>query len=178
MTLFDACLLLYNINMIQQYKYLIYSLLLAALVCSPAGLHAQNTKNTVKALSHGLKNAAAQDVAKNTYLAAMEDSRFSPLTQDELKDLSFSVSLLTGFEPIIYKNSEDLLSQIKAGIDGIIIRDGDRQGLFLPSVWQELPDKEEFMKQLKIKAGINPSYWSENLKVYRFRTVEIKSNEN
>ncbi len=122
--------------------------------------------------------AVAQDVAKNTYLAAMEDSRFSPLTQDELKDLSFSVSLLTGFEPIIYKNSEDLLSQIKAGIDGIIIRDGDRQGLFLPSVWQELPDKEEFMKQLKIKAGINPSYWSENLKVYRFRTVEIKSNEN
>ena len=69
MTLFDACLLLYNINMIQQYKYLIYSLLLAALVCSPAGLHAQNTKNTVKALSHGLKNAAAQDVAKNTAAA-------------------------------------------------------------------------------------------------------------
>lgn len=122
--------------------------------------------------------AIAQDVAQNTYQAAMEDNRFSPLTQEDLKSLSFSVSLLTRFEPIIYQNAEDLLSKIRAGTDGIIIRDGDRQGLFLPSVWQELPNKEEFMKQLKIKAGINPSYWSENLKVYRFRTVEIKSNEN
>ncbi len=122
--------------------------------------------------------AIAQDVADNTYRAAMEDSRFSPLTQEELKNLSFSISLLTRFEPITYTDAEDLLSQIQANIDGIIIRDGDRQGLFLPSVWQELPNKEEFMKQLKIKAGINPSYWSENLKVYRFRTVEIKSNEN
>ena len=122
--------------------------------------------------------AIAQDVADNTYRAAMEDNRFSPLTQAELGSLSFSVSLLTRFEPIIYKNADDLLSQINAGVDGIIIREGDRQGLFLPSVWQELPDKEEFMKQLKIKAGINPSYWSENLRVYRFRTVEIKCNEN
>ena len=122
--------------------------------------------------------AIAQDVAENAYRAAMEDSRFQPVSQAELANITFSISLLTGFEAINYKDAEDLLSQIKAGTDGIIIRDGDRQGLFLPSVWQELPDKEEFMKQLKIKAGINPSYWSENLKVYRFRTVEIKSNEN
>ena len=122
--------------------------------------------------------AIAQDVAENAYRAAMEDSRFQSLTQKELANLTFSISLLTEFEPIHYKDADDLVSQIQAGIDGIIIRDGDRQGLFLPSVWQELPDKEEFMKHLKIKAGINPSYWSENLKVYRFRTVEIKSNEN
>lgn len=122
--------------------------------------------------------AIAQDVAKNTFSAAMEDDRFPPLSKEELPFLSFSISLLTGFEAINYTDSDDLLSQIKTGIDGIIIRDGDRQGLFLPSVWKTLPDKEEFMKQLKIKAGINPSYWSENLKVYRFRTVEIKSNEN
>ena len=122
--------------------------------------------------------AIAQDVSENTFRAAMEDDRFQPLSQEELPFLSFSISLLTGFEPINYKDSDDLLSQIKAGVDGIIIRDGDRQGLFLPSVWQELSNKEEFMKHLKIKAGINPSYWSENLKVYRFRTVEIKNNEN
>ena len=70
------------------------------------------------------------------------------------------------------------MNRIQPGVDGVIIRDGDRQGLFLPSVWAELPDKADFMKNLKIKAGMNPSFWSDNIKVYRFRTVEIMSDEN
>ena len=60
----------------------------------------------------------------------------------------------------------------------LIIRDGDRQGLFLPSVWKQLPDRQEFLSNLKLKAGLSPNYWSENIKVYRFRTLEIKKNEN
>ena len=60
----------------------------------------------------------------------------------------------------------------------LIIRDGDRQGLFLPSVWKQLPDRREFLNNLKLKAGLSPNYWSENIKVYRFRTLEIKKNEN
>ena len=122
--------------------------------------------------------AIAHDLADNAYQAAMEDNRFAPLTESELPKITFSVSLLTGFEAITYQDEQDLLSKIQAGKDGIIIRDGDRQGLFLPSVWAELPDKVEFMKNLKIKAGMNPSFWSNNIKVYRFRTVEINSNEN
>ena len=53
---------------------------------------------------------------------------------------------------------------VAVGSDGII--------LILPS------DKADFMKNLKIKAGMNPSFWSDNIKVYRFRTVEIMSDEN
>lgn len=122
--------------------------------------------------------AIAHDIANNTFRAALEDSRFPPLTEAELPQVDFSISLLTGFERIRYLNEADLLNRIKPGIDGIIIRDGDRQGLFLPSVWKELPDKNEFLKNLKIKAGMNPGFWSNNIKVYRFRTVEIKNNEN
>lgn len=122
--------------------------------------------------------AVAHDIADNTYQAAMEDSRFQPLTEAELPQLTFSVSLLTGIERVHYLDEADLLQRIRPGIDGIIIRDGNRQGLFLPSVWKELPDKVEFMKNLKIKAGMNPSFWSNNIKVYRFRTVEISNNEN
>jgi len=122
--------------------------------------------------------AIAHDIADNAYRAAVEDNRFQPLTESELPEISFSVSLLSGLERVHYQNEADLLRQIQPGVDGIIIRDGDRQGLFLPSVWEELPEKSEFMKNLKIKAGMNPSFWSNNIKVYRFRTVEIKSNEN
>lgn len=120
----------------------------------------------------------AHDVAANTYAAAMEDGRFKPLQPEEVKDLDISISLLSGFERISYTDEKDLLSKINKDIDGVIIRDGNRQGLFLPSVWKQLPDKQEFLNNLKLKAGMNPTYWSNKIKVYRFRTVEIKDNEN
>lgn len=122
--------------------------------------------------------AIAYDVAQNAHAAAMEDSRFTPVKPEELKDLKISISLLTGFEPITYKDEEDLLMQIAAGTDGIVIRDGDRQGVFLPAVWKQLPDKQEFLNNLKLKAGMSPSYWSNRIKVYRFRVVEISEHEN
>jgi AMMECR1 domain-containing protein len=37
---------------------------------------------------------------------------------------------------------------------------------------------KEFWENLKLKAGLSPKYWSEKIKVYRFRTVEIKRDEN
>ena len=120
----------------------------------------------------------AMNVAANAYRAAMEDSRFKPVTAGELKDIEISVSLLTDFERISFTDEEDLRRQVIPGVDGLVLRDGDRQGVFLPVVWQEIPDKEEFIDSLKLKAGLSPNYWSDKIKVYRFRTVEIKQDEN
>ncbi|MBE6448809.1 MAG: AmmeMemoRadiSam system protein B [Alphaproteobacteria bacterium] len=117
--------------------------------------------------------AIALDVARNTYRAAMEDTRFEPLQASEIPELKISISFLSGYEKINFKDEADLLSKIVQNEDGLVLRDGDRQGLFLPSVWRQIPDKQEFLKKLKIKAGLSPSYWSSNVKIYRFRTVEI-----
>lgn len=122
--------------------------------------------------------AIAFDVAQNAYSAALEDNRFSPLTKEDLKDITLSVSLLTGFERINYKDEQDLLSRLKPGADGLVIRAGNRQGVFLPSVWKELPERADFLNNLKVKAGMTPSFWSNNIKVYRFRAVEISKDEN
>ncbi len=124
------------------------------------------------------KEAVALDIAANTYAAAVEDSRFDPVTADELPNLKISISLLTGYEPVTYASEEDLLNQLQPGVDGLVIRDGDRQALFLPSVWAQLPDKQEFLNNLKLKAGFSPSFWSNQIKAYRFRTVEIKQHED
>lgn len=117
--------------------------------------------------------AIALDMAENAYAAAREDSRFAPLTADELKNIKYSISLLSGYEPVSFANEEDLLAKISAGTDGLVLRDGDRQGVFLPSVWKQFPDKKEFLNNLKIKAGLSPSYWSPKVKIFKFRTVEI-----
>ncbi len=124
------------------------------------------------------RRATALDVAENAYNAALHDGRFAPVAAGELGEIGIAVSLLTGFEPVAYENEEDLLAKVNAGVDGLVIRDGSRQGLFLPSVWKQLPDKRDFLNNLKLKAGMSPSYWSNAIKVYRFRTVEIKENEN
>ena len=122
--------------------------------------------------------AIVADVADNAYNAALNDNRFSAINQDELKDIKISVSLLTGYERIDYKDEQHLLSQLRPEIDGIVIRDGNRQGLFLPSVWKQIPDRKDFLNNLKLKAGMSPSFWSNDIKVYRFRTVEIKEDAN
>ena len=118
-------------------------------------------------------NAIAKDLSKNTFLAAMNDPRFEPLKEDELNDIVFSVSLLTGFEGIKFTSYDDLINKIRPNTDGLLIKDGKRQGLFLPSVWDDIPNKKEFLNELKIKAGLSPNYWSDNIEVFRFKTVEI-----
>lgn len=124
------------------------------------------------------KEAIALNVAKSAYSAALEDARFNKLTSEELSRLDFSISLLTGLERIRFLDEDDLISKIDANVDGLVMVDGNRTGLFLPSVWKQLPDKKDFLQGLKIKTGLSPNYWSNKIIIYRFKTVEIKKNAN
>ena len=121
--------------------------------------------------------AISLDIAQNVYAAANKDKRFTPLKDDELPNIDFTVSLLSSYERINFKSEDDLLNKIKPYEDGLVIRDGDRQGLLLPSVWKDFSTPKEFLNALKIKAGLSPLYWSDKVKIYKFRTVEIKDNE-
>ena len=56
-------------------------------------------------------------------------------------------------------------------IDGLILQDGYHKGTFLPSVWESLPDKYDFLQHLKLKAGLSADHWSDTIKVFRY-TVE------
>ena len=124
------------------------------------------------------EDAIANNIAQNAFNAAKKDSRMEPVSAQELKYLELSVSLLTSFEEINFTTQQDLLNKLNPKVDGLILQDGNRIGLFLPSVWLEIPNKTDFLNNLKIKAGLTPGYWSDNIKIYRFRTVEIKKNEN
>lgn len=110
------------------------------------------------------------DVAYNAYAAAFNDPRFPALTEDELDDLELHVSVLTPAEPMEFNSEEDLLAQIRPGIDGLVLEDGFHRGTFLPAVWESLPDKITFLRHLKQKAGLPPDYWSSTIKVSRYIT--------
>ena len=114
------------------------------------------------------------DLVQHVKDAAFKDPRFRPMTADELKDIKISVSLLTDPKPIQFTNEQDLLDKITPNLDGVIIRDGNLQAVYLPSVWQQIPDKVEFMRSLKVKAGMQPDYFSRTFEAFRYEAIHIK----
>lgn len=118
-----------------------------------------------------------EDLIKNSQNSAFSDPRFQPLKKEEFNDLSINVSLLSSPEKIEFNNEEELLTQIRPFVDGIIIKDGSYQAVYLPSVWNQLPEKEVFLDSLKIKAGMPPKHFSDTFEAFRFTTEYIKSEE-
>ena len=116
----------------------------------------------------------AEDIAENAYSAAFQDPRFPPLRESELDLLEIHLSLLTPAEPMAFTSEQNLLDQMQPGLDGLILAEGSRRGTFLPSVWEQLPEPVEFLKHLKLKAGLPSSYWSDTLKVWRYRTEVVE----
>lgn len=114
--------------------------------------------------------SAVKDVADNAFAAAFRDPRFSPVTDKELPRIDIHISLLTPAVNLKFESEEDLIQQLKPGIDGLILRQGMRQGTFLPSVWEQLPDPRRFLQHLKLKAGLSADSWSDHIKVKRYRT--------
>ncbi len=118
------------------------------------------------------------DVSRNAINAAFRDPRFYPLTKEELPKINIEVSVLTIPQRIEYKNPADLLKKIRPHRDGIIIRQGPFQATFLPQVWEELPDKEEFLSHLCLKAGLRGDcFLTGKIEVYKYE-VEAFSEKD
>lgn len=114
------------------------------------------------------------NLVKNAYNSAFKDSRFTPLSDDEINKINIEVSLLSSPQKMNFVNEDDLLNQIVPFIDGLIIKDKNYQAVYLPSVWEQLPDKKLFLNSLKKKAGLNENHFSKTFEAYRFYTEKIK----
>ncbi|MCF7970772.1 MAG: AmmeMemoRadiSam system protein A [Methylococcaceae bacterium] len=108
------------------------------------------------------------DIAENAFAAAFRDYRFPPVTAAEYAQLEIHLSILTKPELMSFYSEEDLLRQLRPKVDGLILQEGSQRGTFLPSVWESLPEPHDFLHHLKQKAGFNPSYWSDSIKVFRY----------
>ncbi|MFZ0529370.1 MAG: AmmeMemoRadiSam system protein A, partial [Propionicimonas sp.] len=110
----------------------------------------------------------ARDVTHNARAAAFSDPRFPPLTAAELPRIRIEVSLLSPTEPLPAGSETDLLGRLRPGIDGLVLSWDGHRGTFLPQVWGQLPDRQEFLNRLKLKAGLPASFWNPDVKVRRF----------
>jgi len=110
------------------------------------------------------------DVAYNAHSAAFKDPRFPPLTQTERDLLHIKISVLNPPCALRFTSEQELLEIINPGEDGLILEAGGHRATFLPSVWEQLPEKSQFWIHLKRKAGLSDNYWSKQIQVSRYTT--------
>ncbi len=118
-----------------------------------------------------------EDVAENAFAAAFRDPRFPPVTDAEYPRLDYHISILNPPEPMTVASEADLLRQLRPGVDGLVLIEGNRRATFLPSVWEQLPDPRQFLANLKIKASLPVDYWSDTLRFERYTVEEFGSQD-
>lgn len=101
------------------------------------------------------KASLVETVREVAALAALRDTRFSPVTPEELDRIDYEISVLSPIRRLAR------LEEVQLGRDGLILRQGSRQGLLLPQVPAEQgwTDTEIFAAQTARKAGLPPDVW-------------------
>ena len=95
-----------------------------------------------------------QAVMENARNAAFRDPRFTPVRPEELELLKIEISVLT--EPVVISD----LAEFQVGRDGIILKKGTHQAVFLPQVAPEQGwDAATTLEHLSLKAGLGLHDW-------------------
>jgi len=100
-----------------------------------------------------------EDVREHAIAAALSDYRFPPVQVSELDGINIEVSRLTAPVRLEYASPEDLVAKLRPGVDGVILREGNRRATFLPQVWEKLPEAVDFLGNLCLKMGAAPDLW-------------------
>lgn len=108
------------------------------------------------------------DIKANAVSAAFRDPRFGPLLRHEFAEIRIEVSLISAAEPVAFTSEAEALAALRPGVDGVIFEWGRRRSTFLPLVWEQLPDVEEFMGHLKRKAGLPVNFWADDVALSRY----------
>ena len=111
-----------------------------------------------------------EDVLEHSCNAAFKDTRFSPVTKNDMKNIEIEISVLSEKKDLKYTDFKDLKSKIEPFTDGVYLTYGPYSSTFLPQVWDQLPDFDQFMNHLCNKAGLSLDIFSDTNKL---PTIEI-----
>ncbi len=116
----------------------------------------------------------ARAVRSMAIQSATGDPRFPSVTVEELKDIEIEISVLT--VPVKVSGPDEIV----LGRDGVIVKKGFRQGVFLPQVAEETGwTKEQFLSALCAhKAGLEPDAWKKpDTELYIFQAEVFSEHE-
>ena len=121
-------------------------------------------------------NPMVKVLIQSAISASTQDYRFSPLSSDELEEIVFEISILTKPRIIKVENPMEYPNKIQLGIHGLIVEKDQFRGLLLPQVPVEWKwNKEDFLRQTCMKAGLTPDCWlSTKTRIYKFSGIILK----
>ncbi|MFC1921896.1 AmmeMemoRadiSam system protein A [Chloroflexota bacterium] len=119
--------------------------------------------------------ALAEDVRVHAVGAALDDYRFPAVREEELSIIKIEISRLTPPKLLNFDNPGKLIEQIRPGVDGVVLQQGDRRATFLPQVWEKVPEVEVFLSMLCRKMGVPSDHWrSTKLQVFTYQVEEFQ----
>jgi len=100
-------------------------------------------------------------------LAALRDNRFPPVSASELGLIDYEISVLSPLRRVTD------IQQIKVGEHGLLMKNGEYEGLLLPQVPTEQGwNRTTFLQQTCAKAGMQANCWKdENTDIFMFTAV-------
>lgn len=115
-----------------------------------------------------------EDIIRNAQAAALGDPRFLPLSAEELDQIKLEVSILSEPQILPYSDREDLKNKIVPFEDGIVLKLDGRQATYLPQVWEQLPDFDDFFSSLCLKANLGTNCLSQHPEISTYRVKKYK----
>jgi len=120
-----------------------------------------------------------ENVMDRARAAAFADGRFPPVRESELPGLVIDVSILTTPRPFAFSSPEDLRDRLRPRVDGVILHSRWGSSTFLPQVWEDLPDREEFLGHLCRKHGAPEGCWRDpDLRVETYQAIVFSEHEH
>jgi len=108
-------------------------------------------------------------VRNTATLAALRDPRFPPVSASELPQLEYEISVLSPLRRVMD------VQQIHVGRDGLLMKNGDNEGLLLPQVpGDQKPkwDRQKFLEETCRKAGMSSTCWKDpDTDIFKFTAV-------
>jgi AmmeMemoRadiSam system protein A len=112
-----------------------------------------------------------QLVQEMAITAATQDPRFYPMKKSELESFDVEISVLSPLSKI------SSIEEIVVGVHGIYLEKNFSRGVLLPQVAVEYGwDRDAFLSQTCIKAGLGKDEWQEGTDIYKFSAQIIKDN--
>lgn len=112
-------------------------------------------------------------VPRSAWSAAFADPRLPALRADQYEDLTISISILSPLAPMAVASRAELVAALRTGADGLVIGTPERRAVFLPSVWEQLPDPGDFVDDLYRKAGLRVGSWPPGMAARHFSTMSF-----
>lgn len=117
----------------------------------------------------------AEEVVNMTIQTAFYDPRFPPVQPYEVPGLQIEISVLTPPQPLVFHDPDELLRRLRPGVDGVTLRLGHRRATFLPQVWENYPDPQEFLSLLSQKMGAAPDAWRDpRIQVETYQAIVLE----